>query len=81
MITRSTVGKLMIEDALPEEMRGRNITFDKKNMSTLLKELADKHPDKYVDVTKKLSDIGRQVATETGGYSIGLSHLKQAAGT
>lgn len=71
----------MIEDALPEEMRGRNITFDKKNMSTLLKELADKHPDKYVDVTKKLSDIGRQVATETGGYSIGLSHLKQMAGT
>lgn len=81
MITRSTVGKLMIEDALPEEMRGRNITFDKKNMSTLLKELADKHPDKYIDVTKKLSDIGRQVATETGGYSIGLSHLKQMAGT
>ena len=71
----------MIEDALPEEMRGRNITLDKKNMSTLLKELADKHPDKYVDVTKKLSDIGRQVATETGGYSIGLSHLKQMAGT
>ena len=81
MITRSTVGKLMIEDALPEEMRGRNITLDKKNMSTVLKELADKHPDKYVDVTKKLADIGRQVATETGGYSIGLSHLKQMAGT
>ena len=80
MITRSTIGKLMIEDALPEEMRGRNITFDKKNMSTLLKELADKYPDKYVDVTKKLADIGRQVATETGGYSIGLGHLKQTAG-
>ena len=80
MITRSTIGKLMIEDALPEEMRGRNITFDKKNMSTLLKELADKYPDKYVDVTKKLADIGRQVATETGGYSIGLGHLRQTAG-
>lgn len=80
MITRSTVGKLMIEDALPESMRGRNTVFNKSSLQTLLRELADKHPDKYVEVSQKLANIGRQVATETGGFSFGLGALTQTAG-
>ncbi len=80
MITRSTVGKLMIEDALPEDMRGRNTVFNKATLQTLLRELADKHPDEYVAVSQKLANIGRQVATETGGFSFGLGALTQTAG-
>lgn len=80
MITRSTVGKLMIEDALPESMRGRNTVFNKSSLQILLRELADKHPDKYVEVSQKLANIGRQVATETGGFSFGLGALTQTAG-
>jgi adenylate kinase family enzyme len=70
----------MIEDALPENMRGRNTVFNKSSLQTLLRELADKHPDKYVEVSQKLANIGRQVATETGGFSFGLGALTQTAG-
>jgi hypothetical protein len=70
----------MIEDALPEDMRGRNTVFNKATLQTLLRELADKHPDEYVAVSQKLANIGRQVATETGGFSFGLGALTQTAG-
>ena len=59
-------------------MRGQNWVLDKKGMNALLRELAEKHPDKYVEVSKKLNDIGRTVATEFGGYSFGLQHLAKS---
>lgn len=76
---RTTLGQLVVNEALPEDMRNYERTLDKKGMNDLLRELAQKHPDKYVEVSKKLSDIGRTVATEFGGYSFGLEHLRKSA--
>lgn len=76
MATRTTMGRLLVNEALPEDMRDDARVLDKKGINTLLRDLAEKHPDKYVEVSKKLNDIGRTVATEFGGYSFGLEHLK-----
>jgi len=75
---RMTMGQLLVNEALPEDMRDPSRVLDKKGMSVLLRELAQKHPEKYVEVSHKLSNIGRDVATEFGGYSFGLEHLRKA---
>jgi len=73
------MGRLLVNEALPEDMRDDNRVLDKKGSNQLLQELAQKHPEKYVEVSKKLSDIGRTVATEFGGYTFGLQHLRTSA--
>lgn len=73
---RTTMGKLLVNEALPEDMRDEARVLDKKGMNQLLRQLAEKHPDKYVEVSKRLNDIGRTVATEFGGYTFGLEHLR-----
>lgn len=75
---RTTVGQLLINDALPEDMRDYQRTLDKKGLSALLRELAEKHPDKYKEVSHKLSQIGWRSAQETGGFSFGLRHLRKS---
>lgn len=79
MNRRTTVGRLLVNEALPEELRDENLVLNKKGMSDLLQRLAQEHPDKYVEVSKKLNDIGRTVATEFGGYTFGLEHLRTSA--
>ena len=76
---RTSMGQLLINEALPPEMRNYDRVLDKKGMNAMLRELAQKHPEKYAEVSKKLSDVGRTVATEFGGYSFGLEHLKKSA--
>lgn len=73
---RTTVGQLMINEALPPDMRDYTRVLDKKGIKNILRELAQKHPEKYRDVAKRLSDIGRDVAYTTGGSSFGLRHLR-----
>lgn len=73
---QTTVGQLMVNSALPRDMRDYNRTLDKKELSVLLRELAIKHPDKYREVSKRLSDIGWHAAYTTGGQSFGLRHLQ-----
>lgn len=75
---RLSMGHLLLEEALPESMRGQNWVLDKQGLQRLLRELAEKHPEKYSDVSKRLADIGRTVATRSGGYSFGLTHLRKA---
>ena len=46
-----TVGQLMIDEALPDDMRGKPRVLSKKGINQLFQELAEKHPDQYRDVT------------------------------
>ena len=75
---RTTLGRMLVNDALPEELRDHNRVLDKKGLSDLMRQLALKHPDKYVEVSKKLTDIGREASTEGGGNSFGLQHMRKA---
>jgi hypothetical protein len=66
----------MVNDALPQDMRDYTRVMDKKGIKGVLRELAEKHPEKYREVAKRLSDVGRDVSYTTGGNSFGLRHLR-----
>lgn len=74
----TTVGQLLVNDALPEELRDYNRTLDKKGVASLYHKLATQHPEKYREVAKKLSDIARHESQRFGGFSFGLAHLQKS---
>ncbi len=76
---QTTVGQLLINDALPEDMRDYSRQLDGGAIKKLLGDVARLHPEKYKDISKKLSDVGWRSAQESGGYSFGLKHLRKAA--
>ena len=75
---RTTLGQLLINDALPEELRDYQRVLDKKGLSELLRRVAKETPDKYREVAKELSDVGRDSAFTTAGMSFGLEHLRKS---
>jgi DNA-directed RNA polymerase subunit beta' len=74
---KTTLGQLLINEALPEDMRDYERVLDKKGVKQLFNDVAEKHPDKYKQVAKQLSDVGRSSAFTTGGHSFGLKSLRQ----
>lgn len=74
---KTTLGQVLINESLPPDMRDYNRVLDKKALSKLANELAEKHPDKYRDVTKNLFDIGRDASYTTGGLTFSLKDIKQ----
>lgn len=75
---KTTLGQLLINSKLPEDMRDYDRVLDKKGVIKLMGELADKHPDQYREIAKDISDVGRDAAYTTGGHSFGLQHLRQS---
>jgi DNA-directed RNA polymerase subunit beta' len=73
----TTVGNLLVNDALPEDMRKAQHVLDKKGAHKLFLELYEKHPDKYVEVLEKLSNVGRETGW-TEGISVSLSGLLES---
>lgn len=74
----TTVGQLMVNEALPTGLRDYNRKLDKKGIADLLQQVAEEYPEEYRDVTKELSDVGRDVAYATGGNSFGLKHITKS---
>lgn len=72
---RMTIGRLLVERALPPELRGRDQVLDKGAVARLFQELAERRPELYRETAKRLSDVGRQAAFAAGGFSVGLRHL------
>lgn len=75
---RTTLGQLLVADALPEDMRRHDFDLDKGGLHALLRDLAVNHPEQYREVSKKLADIGRDVATASGGFGVGVEHLSKS---
>ncbi len=73
---KTTVGQVMINDALPPEMRDFNRVLDKKGSQKMFQEIAEKYPDKYKEIAKKMYDLGHQASYYTGGNSFGLKHMQ-----
>lgn len=73
---KTTLGQILINDALPESMRDYNRVLTKKSMTALATELAQKYPDNYRDIVKRLLDVGRETSYTTNGLSIGLDHIR-----
>lgn len=75
MPTRTTIGQLLVNDALPEQYRDYERVMDGKSVQKVMQEVSEKEPEKYREVLKKLFDVGRDVAYKTGGFSFGLDSL------
>jgi DNA-directed RNA polymerase subunit beta' len=74
---RTTVGQLLINDVLPEDLRDYGRQLDKKSIRVLMRELAERHPERYNDVASALMRLGAETATLYGGEaSISLDDLK-----
>ena len=73
---KTTLGQLLINDALPPELRDYDRVLNKKNTSALATELAQKHPDKYRAVMKRLHDVALDAAYTTNGLSFGLKDIR-----
>lgn len=74
----TTFGQLLINEALPRDLRNYERVLDKKGINNLLQQVAKQYPERYREVTKALSDVGRVAAYSTGGQSFGLRSLKTA---
>lgn len=75
---QTTLGQLLVNEALPEELRDYTRVLDKSGTKKLLQQVAEKYPDRYREIAKKLSDLGHTASFTTGGYSVGVKALQQS---
>ena len=69
----TTVGSVLVNDVLPDELRNyAPATLDKKGVAALLRQVAEKYPDRYSDVAQKLMQLGGH-NVQAAGTSIKLS--------
>ena len=73
---KTTMGQVLINEALPADMRDYNRVLDKKTMGALATQLAQQHPDNYRDTMKRLHDVALDAAYTTNGLSVGLNDIK-----
>lgn len=71
----TTVGQVIINDMLPEDMRDYNRTWDKKTKGKVLTDLARRHPDQFKEVSHNLLRFGAKAVYETGGQSFGIEDI------
>lgn len=72
-----TLGQLLLNEAIPEDMQDDSRIFNKKQARSFFKELAEKHPREYVDIQQKMVDLSRMAVTDYGGIaSPSLNDLK-----
>ena len=76
MPVETTIGRLLLKDAVPPELHPLvDRPLDKRALAELAQALAEHHPDKYRDVMKRVSDVANRAGYEGGGYSFGPEHL------
>lgn len=73
----TSIGRLLLAEALPEDLRDDIQTLDAKGIQALMRRVAEKHPDQYKSVLQKLNDIGRQAAWNEG-TSVSLQALRRS---
>lgn len=77
---KTTLGQILINSALPPDVRDYNRVLTKKNMTALATELAKKYPDKYRDVMQRLQEVGAETSYTTNGLSVGLDAISPTPG-
>ena len=67
----TTIGNILVNEALPEELRDYTRVMDKKGTKALLRNVAEKYPDKYKEIAQSLLRVGQSAST-TGEFSYSL---------
>ena len=63
----TTVGQLLVNEALPPDMRDYNRVLTGKELKAVLQQVAREHPERYREVSFKLNQIGQRSAQDQGG--------------
>ena len=66
---------LLINSYLPEDLRDYDRVYDKKGLGNLMTSIAQSHPDKYRELSKSISDVGRN-ASYWQGETLKLSDMR-----
>jgi hypothetical protein len=74
----ATVGQMLVNDALPEDMRDYSRVLDSKGVKSLLQQVAKQYPERYREVSFKLNQVGQRAAQDQGGMSFGIRHLRRS---
>lgn len=77
----TTIGQLLVNDALPEEMRDYSRVMTKGTIRSLLEQIAKEQPERYREVSHALNQVGLRAAQDQGGFSFGARHLKSSEST
>lgn len=77
MTLQTTVGQLLVNQGLPEDLRDYERVLDKKGIRELMAEAAKKHPDDYSKILRHIMDSARSFASVEGA-SVSLQHLRTA---
>ena len=73
----TTVGQVIVNEALPPRFRDYGRVMDSNGIEEVLEAVARDAPEEYAGVTKRLMDIGNDAAFDTG-TTIRLSDLRPA---
>lgn len=71
---RTSVGQLLVNEKLPEDLRDHTRVLDKKGIEELFRQVAARYPEKYADILQDFMDLGADFAS-TKGISVSLKHL------
>lgn len=61
---QTTIGSLLLNQILPQDMRDYQKSYSKKDMMELLSDIGKKYPDKYAPLVKSIKDFGDNAAYE-----------------
>jgi len=67
--------QLLVQSTLPEDLQREEYGMDARSMGDLMAEVARRHPDKYEEISKQLSDAGLY-SSYIQGETLGLEDLK-----
>ncbi|MFA5525246.1 MAG: hypothetical protein WC992_00280 [Acholeplasmataceae bacterium] len=73
-----TMGQLLINEAIPEDMRDYNRIWDKRATEKFFDDLARRHPDKYRETLHRLHQVGG-LSAYVSGHSVGLKDLQSVS--
>lgn len=74
---QTTVGRLLLDEALPEDLRSQSRSWDKKGVSALMNQVLESTPDRYLDILRNLERLGVETASVHGRQaSLSLASLE-----
>lgn len=72
----TTVGNILLDDALPEDLRGKYGTLDSKGLKKFLTDVSKERPDELADALRAITDVARDTIYRRGNdASLGLDDL------
>jgi hypothetical protein len=72
-VLSTSVGNLLLNDALPEDLRDYTRVLDKKGIKALFTEIQKRYPERYKEILQEYMKLGADFAS-TKGISVSLRH-------